>query len=200
MEKVRKNDKRSLRTRSLIKKAVIVLLKTKRPNEIGISETTKLAMISRNSFYTHYTSINDVLDDIFSDIMMQFDLIINKYSYNDFTTNPYTPLKEMSYVILNNKAFSEYVVFSKNSNMFVQGLIDALTDKFYKIYLSMKGVAPSSVPYLINFIVSGCIEFIYKWFKDGKNVPFDDVLTQISLLVKDGIVMIRAIKNYIEKA
>lgn len=200
MEKVKKTDKRSLRTRSLIKRAVIIQLKTKRPDEIGISEVTKLATVSRNSFYTHYNCINDVLDDVFSDIITQFDNIINKYSYNDFVSEPYHALKEMSYIIINNSAFSKHVVFSKNSNLFVQRLIDTLTEKFYQIYLQTRGVSYTNVEYLISFLVAGCIEFLYKWFKDSNNVNFDEVLTQISLLVKDGIVMIRTIKNQLEKA
>ena len=200
MENVFKNDKRSLRTRSLIKRAVIIQLKTKRPDEIGVSEVTKLATVSRNSFYTHYNTINDVLDDIFSDIITQFDNIMSKYSYDDFVNDPYHALKEMSYIILNHQAFSKHVVFSKNSNLFVQGLIDALTDKFYQIYLGTRGTSNIKVKYLISFLVAGCLEFIYKWFKDGNSDNFDDVLTQISLLVKDGIVMIRTIKNQLEKA
>ena len=90
-----KNDKRSIRTRSVIKKSVMVLLKSKRLEDIGISEIAKIALISRNSFYTHYNSVSDVLDDIFLDIITRFDDIIVKYDYDEFIENPYPMLKEL---------------------------------------------------------------------------------------------------------
>ncbi len=198
MEKVKKIDKRSLRTRSLIKKAVIVLLKKKRPNEIAVTEVTKIALISRNSFYTHYNSILDVLDDIFNDVLDSFDLVLSKYDYSEFEKNPYPCLKEISVPLIANSAFSEFVIFSKSSNSFVQGIIDALTEKFYNKYLQNRGTSNENIPYMVNFLVAGSINFVYKWFVDGKVVSYDVVLKDISNLITEGIKMIRNIKN--EKA
>jgi len=198
MEKVKKIDKRSLITRSLIKKAVIVLLKKKRPNEIAVTEVTKIALISRNSFYTHYNSILDVLDDIFNDVLDSFDLVLSKYDYSEFEKNPYPCLKEISVPLIANSAFSEFVIFSKSSNSFVQGIINALTEKFYNKYLQNRGTSNENIPYMVNFLVAGSINFVYKWFVDGKVVPYDVVLKDISNLITEGIKMIRNIKN--EKA
>ena len=201
MEKLKKIDKRSVRTRSQIRKAVIILLKTKRPDEIRVCEITSLALISRNSFYTHYNSVADVLNDIFNETIYQFDLILNCYSYEEIVENPYNLLKETAMLLIDNSAFSEHVIFSKNSNLFVQGIIDALTDRINNIYLKTRGEENfTTTSYLINFLVSGTVEFLYKWFKDGKPVPFEDLLSQISILVKEGIKMIRGVKNTIIKA
>ncbi len=195
MDKDRKIDKRSLRTRTLIKRAVIILLKKKRPEEIAVTELTKMAVISRNSFYTHYDTIADVLNDILEDIIDMFDQILSKYDYLEFQKDPYPCLKEISILILNNSAFAEYVIFSKQSNHFVQSIVDSLTDRFYKLYLKNRGTADEKIPYMVNFLVGGSIEFLYKWFKDGKVVPFNEVLKSISLLITEGIKMIRSIKN-----
>ena len=195
MIKNKKMDKRSIRTRTLIKKAVIVLLKKKRVNEIAVTEVTKIALISRNSFYTHYSSIADVLDDIFTDVLDTFDLVLSKYDYSEFEKDPYPCLKEISMPLIENSAFSEFVIFSRNSNTFVQGIIDSLTDKFYNKYLQNRGTAHENIPYMVNFLVAGSINFVYKWFKDGSFVSFEIVLKDISKLITEGIKMIRNIKN-----
>ena len=194
MVKEVKCDKRSLRTRSVIKKAVMVLLKTKRLEEIGVSEIAKIALISRNSFYTHYTSVAGVLDDIFLDIVNRFDDVISKYDYDEFTQNPYPMLKELASPLIDNSAFSEFVVFSKNSIIIVQRIIDTLTDRFYTVYVNKRGEVPN-VAFLINFMVSGIIQLIYKWYKDDKPVPLNDILEQVSKIVKEGILMLRDVKN-----
>lgn len=194
MERKVKCDKRSLRTRSVIKKALMVLLKSKRLEDIAVSEITKIALISRNSFYTHYGSVSDVLDDIFSGVIEMFDEVIARYEYDEFTENPYPMLKELTSPLIDNSAFSEFVVFSSNSTLLVQRIIDTLTERFYKVYVKERG-DNLTVSYLINFLVSGCISFIYKWYKDGKPVPLDIILMQISKIVKEGIIMLRDIKN-----
>lgn len=194
MVKEVKCDKRSLRTRSVIKKAVMVLLKTKRLEEIGISEIAKIALISRNSFYTHYTSVSSVLDDIFLDIVNRFDEVISKYDYDEFTQNPYPMLKELASPLIDNSAFSEFVVFSKNSTVIVQRIIDTLTERFYTVYVKKRGEVPN-VAFLINFMVSGIIQLIYKWYKDDKPVPLNEILEQVSKIVKEGILMLRDVKN-----
>lgn len=200
MDKNRKIDKRSLRTRSQIRKAVIILLKTKRPDEIKVNEIASLALISRNSFYTHYNSVQDVLNDIFYDTISQFDLILECYTYEEIVLDPYNLLKETAMLLINNSAFSEYVIFSKNSNLFVQGIIDALTERISNIYIKTRGDSNIVISYLINFLVSGTVEFLYKWFKDGKVVPFEELLQQISTLIKEGIKMTRDVKKSIIKA
>ncbi len=194
-----KNDKRSLRTRSVIKKSVMVLLKSKRLEDIGVSEIAKIALISRNSFYTHYNSVSDVLDDIFLDVITRFDEIIVKYDYDEFVENPYPMLRELSIQLTDNSAFSEFVVFSKNSSVLVQRIIDTLTERFYTVYTKKRGEF-SNVAFLINFIVAGSIHFIYKWYRDGKPAPFDDILLQISKIVKEGITMLRDVKNSYKNA
>lgn len=194
-----KNDKRSLRTRSVIKKSVMVLLKSKRLDDIGVSEIAKIALISRNSFYTHYNAVSDVLDDIFSDILTRFDEVIVKYDYDEFIENPYPMLKELSSPLTDNSAFSEFVVFSKNSSIIVQRIIDTLTERFYSAYVKKRGEV-TNVAFLINFMVAGNIHFINKWYKDGKPVPFDDILLQISKIVKEGVTMLRDVKNSYKNA
>ncbi|MBR6737585.1 MAG: TetR/AcrR family transcriptional regulator [Clostridia bacterium] len=192
-----KNDKRSLRTRSLIKQAVIKLLKSKLPEDITVSEVTKLADVSRNSFYTHYKNVSNVLYDVYSDIIARIDGIIANYSYEEFILNPYPMLYEFTRPFTENTTFTEYIVFSKNSSMFIQGFIDALTERFLAVYYKERGNNNPAMPYLINFLISGVIGFIYKWFRDNKPVPFEDVMRQASILIKQTVVTIRDVKKEI---
>ena len=77
--KVFKYDKRSVKTRDRIKKAVSILLKNNANGNIKITDITNTAKISRNSFYTHYSAINDVLEDIFLDVVSSYDKIFEKF-------------------------------------------------------------------------------------------------------------------------
>ena len=196
MEKlIFKNDKRSVRTRTQIKTALMTLLKTKSPNSITVSEITTLANVNRNSFYTHYSSIADVMSDIYKSIFDLFSEVYDKYSYADIIENPYPFMKEITLILVENSAFSEYVMFSKNSGKLVQDLIDNFTDKFYVKYMESRNDPNEAVPYLINFLVGGTIEMLYRWFKNGKNVPIETLLLSVSAMIKEGILSARSVKR-----
>ncbi|MBO5713735.1 MAG: TetR/AcrR family transcriptional regulator [Clostridia bacterium] len=189
-----KKDKRSTKTRSKIKTALMVLLKTKSPRDITICEITTLAHVNRNSFYTHYKTIHDVMTDIYESVFVVFSDIYNKYSYNDIILNPYTFMKELTLILIENSAFSEYVMFSKHSGTLVQDLIDNFTEAFYDKYIEFRQDANPIVPYVIKFLISGTVEIIFSWFKNGRKDSIEDILVCLSGMIKDGIVSARSIK------
>ena len=190
-----KQDKRSTKTRTKIKTALMVLLKTKSVRDISVCEITALAHVNRNSFYTHYKSVNDVLNDIYESVFSMFSEVYNKYAYSDIVENPYPFMKEITLILVDNVAFSEYVVFSKNSNKLVQDLIDNLTDKFYEMYMAYRKDPNPIVPYVINFLIGGTIELIYSWFKKGRKDSIEDILICVSAMVKEGVISARSIKR-----
>ena len=114
MEKVNeqfKTDKRSIRTRKAIKFALCKMVKTHELSDISITDIAKMAGINRNSFYTHYKNIYNILDDINNDILVFTEGIIKKHTYAAFTEDPYPVMCEFSNAIANNKYFSEYLLY-----------------------------------------------------------------------------------------
>ncbi len=194
MKFIFKTDKRSLKTRDRLKKATNILLKNN-SQKISVSKITSLAKLSRNTFYTHYSDIADVYNDIFCDIMANFETIFRKYNYVEFLENPYPFIKELVVATEVNSAFSENVLFSKTSNGLVQILTDEMSMRFYGLYLQSRGDENPIIPYLISFLVSGVVEIIHKWYKEGKVVNLDKVLISVNQIVKDGVVMLRDVKK-----
>ena len=195
MNTIFKEDKKSLKTRERIKVALSVLLKTKTIDTIKILEITKLAKISRNSFYTHYRSIADVTVDIFNDILTSFNDVLAKYDYYQITENPYPLIKELTFDFDKKSSFVRYVVFAKDSSNIVQMLIDYFTDFYFDMYVKVRKNNNKSIKYLINFIISGAINFMYSWYKNDNDVELEKAIEYVSKLIKEGIIMIRDIKE-----
>lgn len=192
--KVTKNNKQSASTRLRIKKAVAVLLKTTAVEDIKVTEITSLSGVSRNTFYTHYSKISDVLKDITADLILDFESVFIKYKYSEFSTDPTPLIKELIAICKKSPAFLEYVVFSNNSNGVLQGTIDALSEKFYSLYSLERG-NNNLVPYLINFLISGVAQYLYKWFKDGQKIEAQELIEQLSTLIKNTVSVLREVKN-----
>ena len=65
-------DLRYTRTEKNIKKAFVQLLKTTPYEKIKINDIIELAEISRNAFYLHYYSKDELLDNMIDAYIKQF--------------------------------------------------------------------------------------------------------------------------------
>ena len=62
-------DLRIVKTRTNIKNSLIDLLAEKNVSKITVTELAEKAMINRKTFYRHYHTVQDVVDDINYDII-----------------------------------------------------------------------------------------------------------------------------------
>jgi AcrR family transcriptional regulator len=68
-----KIDKRIIRTRKLIRDSFCQLLEKKPASLISVTELCNLAGINRNTFYCHYQTTRDVLEEMENEVMVQID-------------------------------------------------------------------------------------------------------------------------------
>lgn len=66
---LRKTDRRTLYTRNAIKDALLEAMREKPFERITVTEVCRLAEITRATYYLHYQSLTDVLDDALDDAL-----------------------------------------------------------------------------------------------------------------------------------
>lgn len=66
---LRKTDRRTLYTRSVIKDALLEAMRHKTFEHITVTEVCRLAEITRATYYLHYQSLTDVLDEALEDAL-----------------------------------------------------------------------------------------------------------------------------------
>ena len=67
----RKKDKRSIRTEAKVKECLLEMLGRSRFSNLTVSEVCREADITRVTFYQHYRSLADVLDQLLDDITQE---------------------------------------------------------------------------------------------------------------------------------
>ncbi len=89
-EEIRKKAeyRSSLRSKTLIKKALLKLMKEKSFDSITIAEIVKKADINRGTFYAHFHSTREVLEKIQDDMIHEIMTILEKYSADFIFENP----------------------------------------------------------------------------------------------------------------
>ena len=167
--KVKKINKLSVQTDEIIKESLAIILNEKNDlNSVTVTDLIKKAGISRSSFYTHYTSINDLVEsiqnqtlDVLSSDITNFNSIDDIYNYID----------KIFEILKNNEFFYKSILNSDKALKFANNIIDKLTDRLL-IFFNNKELE-------VNFYTYGCAILIIKYFRNNKYS-----LDEISLFMK----------------
>lgn len=81
----KKTDRRVIRTRSAIRKAFTDLLAETAYSKITITALAKRADVDRKTFYTHYSSVDNLLEDV---IRTQTERSLEGIDFRDFFADP----------------------------------------------------------------------------------------------------------------
>lgn len=65
----RKTDRRTLYTRTVIKDALLEAMRTRHFEEVTVTQVCRLAEITRATYYLHYSSLTEVLDEVLKDAL-----------------------------------------------------------------------------------------------------------------------------------
>ena len=114
-----KNDLRIIKTKQTIHKALLHLLKKKPLPQIKITELCKEAAINRGTFYFHYQNVDDVLQELFEEIMQDLQVSYDEPFKNGFEIH-LTNLNPNSVKIFDHvKKYEDFykIVLSEDASM-----------------------------------------------------------------------------------
>ncbi|MGN0818947.1 MAG: TetR/AcrR family transcriptional regulator [Christensenellaceae bacterium] len=158
-----KNDARSVKTRNAIKRALLKLLKSKNITEIGVGELTSIAERNRNSFYTHYKCVDDVLTDVTRDVIFSLNKVIRKFTFKEFLIKPKPLLAEVGKFISSHKRSASVYMRLTCMNDIVDEIKRKFTDQIVNCSIMQFGLDFKPVRYAVSFFVSGAIEVYKNW-------------------------------------
>lgn len=174
-------DKRIIKTKNSLKKALIELLKTQNIASISIVDITRVANVNRKTFYLHYPNVHSILNEIVNNLLNKLYESIKKYDFTFATT------KTFVYNIFNTIYHNEYIVdilrFTTQSqevlNILEKNVIEALKRKarFHKDIID-----------IVEFNTYGAFRMFYNLIKqDMTQEKLDDFITLASSIINNVI-------------
>ena len=162
--KVKKINKLSVQTDEIIKESLAILLNEKYDlNGITVTDLIKKAGISRSSFYTHYNSINDLVESIQEETLEVLSSDITNFNnINDI----YNYIDKIFEILKNNEFFYRSLLNSEEAFKFANNIIDKLTDRLL-VYFNNKELE-------VNFYTYGCAILLIKYCRFDK-YSLDDI-------------------------
>ncbi|WP_088041833.1 TetR/AcrR family transcriptional regulator [Bacillus sp. EAC] len=126
-----KVDPRVIRTRQLIKDALIDLLQEMDINKITVNRIAERATINRVTFYLHYNDIHDMLEKLSQEMAEDIDCIIMSTNTNQNSADDSDHLKLVTLLeyIAENAKFYKVVLGSNRTPIFTDRLLNILSKR-----------------------------------------------------------------------
>ena len=162
--KVKKINKSSKQTDEIIKETLAIFLNEKYElNSVTVTDLIKKAGISRSSFYTHYDSINDLVESIQNETL---EVLSSDITYFQNINDIYNYIDKIFEILKKNEYFYKSILNSDEAFKFANNIIDKLTDRLL-IYFNNKELE-------VNFYTYGCAILLIKYSKNNK-YSLDDI-------------------------
>ena len=179
-------DLRVQRTKKILKDTFNEMIVTTDFEKITIKDLCDKAMINRRTFYLHYSSIEDILEDFISDytheyydLIKDFDTIeeVDELVRMYFT---YSEEKGMMFERINTSPNFEYIRLRM-----IQKVEDyAANDNNFHMLKKFDKVSQNLIHSFINW---ACVGLYREWVKNGRRLPMDKAIKLSANLIKNGL-------------
>jgi len=155
-------------------------------SDITIKEIADQADINRKTFYSHYTDVNGVLDDIENDVLEQLCGIIESFDIQKAIYDPYLIFKELTNIINDDFDFYKYFLQSTSDSRLLEKIKHVLKNRIIEL------VGPEinnkkMLPYAIEFAVSGILSIYREWFNSDRTYSLEEVSAFAGSLTFNGL-------------
>ena len=194
-----KSESKYYNTACLMDEAFILLLEKKEFQYITVKEICTKAGVNRSTFYLHYETMNDLLEESAQFVLKKFyesmqsvddfNIAHGEEGINEFVTsssldNLYliTPKYLTPYLqfIRDNKRL--YATALKNVGLFKwENTYDNLFKKIFSPILDRFGQEEKIKPYLVLFYISGLMAIVTEWLKNDCAESVEEIISVIDV-------------------
>lgn len=159
--------KNAIRSKAMIRKAMLTLLNKKQLSDISVTDIVKLANINRGTFYNHYNNPLEILEEIKNELIQKLSELLASSK----TPNSIDDLLDVfnEYFLKNEKDYKTIVKSIPYS--FVENIKYSFIQEVSKIDLGKTSIIS------VYFAVNGLIGLYMDYLKE--NLPFNsqDIIT-----------------------
>lgn len=189
----KKENQRVQLTKKMLKDSLINLLKSKSIQKISISEICQNANINRATFYNHYQTQFDLLNEIENDIIEQLDNELDNCPINssdelllrleiicDFIKRNEEIMKLL---FINNSQDSPFIL-----KLFrVEKSIGEMPSNFFETY------GQDGIDLLITFLVTGGYNMLKKWIVNDMHKSSKEMAELIFIIIQNPLSVIQTL-------
>ena len=152
----RKMDRRTRYTRQIIRDTLLELMGEKGFSHVTVTEVCKRAELNRGTFYLHYLDLNDVLDDIFTELMSETTCALDHVlcSNKQCTTYPFCDK------IRSNNRYRILFLDESVTETLLNKLSNACKESYVTYLMSHSLLTFQEAEAIFTFQMNGCLAIL----------------------------------------
>ena len=195
---MKKENQRIRLTKRLLKEAIVRILQQKPLKKITITELCEEAGINRITFYRHYTTPHDVLEDMgrdmFKDILKNLERPNSLDDFERYIEDMCTYLYERSDTVL--------LLLRQNSDLeafdFIQKLYSTLMDEYQNLP-ELKGFDKEDLRLMTTYFGGGGYFLLRQWLTEDIHKSPKEIASLVYQLTCNGEFLATKTKEIMEK-
>ena len=176
-------DRRVKKTQAAIRNAFIELIKEKGDiNAISIKEIVDRADISRSTFYTHYTDIIELTEDLSNMIAKEIStIVVDTHKKTPGTPSYLIIYKNILQYLYDLGPLTKAVIIDSRNIAMIEEIINALRAGIAEYYKAAhKQINSDILDATATFWTHGCMGLIREWAKNDFNYSVDEMARLIT--------------------
>lgn len=182
-----KTDRRIIKTKKAIRNAFAELLSKMDIDEITITDIAETADINRKTFYSHYTGIYQLIDEIENEIISAFDDALRGVDFKNIRNNPYEIFKKLTTIINSDLDFYSHLMKTDFNTRLVSKIIQTLKLHVKKSFSDQITIDEKTLDLIIDYAASGMITVYQNWFNSGRTQSIEEISQSIRVMTFSGI-------------
>lgn len=172
----RATDRRVVRTKAAIRDAFIELIHEQDYDKITVSAVARTANIDRKTFYLHYATVDDVLDEVLRQRAEGIVTVLRRESFLDGKTVDVSDLfAKLSVDLVHEFSFDKRMAQHMPTDLLLKKVEEPLTEALVEEDgLGLADMGPYLV-YCVTFFCAGLLAVYRRWLITDSEIPLEDL-------------------------
>lgn len=175
-------DKRVIKTKKLLKNALVQLLEKKQLNDISIVELTNLAEVNRKTFYLHYKNVTAIFKEIKNSLLNSVKNLIECFDTNINNIEKF--IADFGKIVMNDIHAFHILKYTQYAFNIAESIVSLSVEQLFKKYQE-NNISKST--FTIEFYVYGGVRLFYQWIRNNNSLDIDSFSKKLSNLILEGI-------------
>ncbi|WP_172136038.1 TetR/AcrR family transcriptional regulator [Adlercreutzia sp. ZJ473] len=175
-----KVDRRIIKTRKAIRQAFLKLLSEKGLGKITVSALAREADIDRKTFYLHFSSIDDLIEQEANVLVEKVARALSRPAAADAGDAPSLSMKrvlvELAAVVEEDAVLYQHVISSLSIDQMVEALKEPVRKAVLANAADRDAIDEQGLDYLLRFYIAGTLSVFVHWFTGDRSRPIEQVV------------------------
>lgn len=180
-----KLDRRVKRSKTLMRDALIDLMKEKPFSEITAKDITERADLNRATFYLHYNNVFELLDALENEAVEGFSRMLEDADIRQDAAWEYPLIGHICDYIVENPELCRCLLLNPHSDRLAKKLAEIMKQKGQKVQQEMGlKIEAHKADYIHQFIAYGSMGMVKQWLMEGMPLSKEEMMELAEKMVR----------------